>query len=148
MAGKVICQNKKAQYEYFISERYEGGIVLTGSEVKSLRQSKASLTDAYARIIDNEIVLYNMHISPYPYSHHETLDPKRRRKVLMHRQEIKRLAGKVKEKGYSLIPTKVYFKDSWAKVELALAKGKKLYDKRESLKKKDEEREIETRRKH
>lgn len=146
MAIKLICQNKKAQHEYFISERYEGGIVLTGGEVKSLRQNKASLTDAYARIIDNEIVIYNMHISPYPYTHQEAPDPKRRRKVLMHRQEIRRLSVKVKEKGFSLIPTKLYFKDSWAKVELGLAKGKKLYDKRESLKKKDEEREMDRRR--
>ncbi len=139
---KIVCQNKKAAHEYFIIERYEVGLALTGSEVKSLRNSKATLTDGYAKLVNGEVFLYNVHISPYSHTHHEEQEPMRARKVLMHRQEIRRLLGKVQEKGFSLIPTKVYFKDGWAKLELALAKGKKVYDKRESIKKKDEQREL------
>lgn len=139
---KVVCQNKKAAHEYFIVERFEAGIVLTGSEVKSLRQGKANLADGYAQVVGGEVLLYNVHISPYSHAHHEEQDPTRTRKLLVHRREIKKLIGKVQEKGFTLIPTKIYFKNGWAKVELALAKGKKLYDKRESIKRREEEREI------
>jgi len=142
LSVKVVCQNKKAAHEYFITERYEAGLVLTGSEVKSLRQGKATLADGYAQVVGNEVLLYNVHISPYSHTHHEEQDPTRTRKVLFHRQEIRRLIGKIQEKGLTLIPTKIYFKNGWVKVELALAKGKKLYDKRESIKRREEEREI------
>ncbi|MDD5450920.1 MAG: SsrA-binding protein SmpB [Desulfovibrionales bacterium] len=142
MSVKVVCQNKKAAHEYFITERYEAGLVLTGSEVKSLRQGKATLADGYAQVVGGEVLLYNVHISPYSHTHHEEQDPTRTRKVLFHRQEIRRLIGKIQEKGLTLIPTKIYFKNGWVKVELALAKGKKLYDKRESIKRREEEREI------
>ncbi|MEW5947946.1 MAG: SsrA-binding protein SmpB [Thermodesulfobacteriota bacterium] len=142
MSIKVVCQNKKAAHEYFITERYEAGLALTGSEVKSLRQGKANLTDGYAQLVGGEVLLYNVHISPYSHTHHEEQDPTRTRKVLLHRQEIKRLIGKIQEKGFTLIPTRIYFKNGWVKVELALAKGKKLYDKRESIKRREEEREI------
>lgn len=142
MSVKLVCQNKKAAYEYFITERYEAGLVLTGSEVKSLRQGRATLADGYAQVVGNEVLLYNVHISPYSHTHHEEQAPTRTRKVLFHRQEIRRLIGKIQEKGLTLIPIKIYFKNGWVKVELALAKGKKLYDKRESIKRREEEREI------
>ncbi|MEW6327793.1 MAG: SsrA-binding protein SmpB [Thermodesulfobacteriota bacterium] len=142
MSVKVVCQNKKAAHDYFITERYEAGLVLTGSEVKSLRQGKANLADGYAQVVDDEVLLYNVHISPYSHTHHVEQDPTRTRKVLLHRQEIRRLIGKIQEKGFTLIPTRIYFKNGWVKVELALAKGKKLYDKRESIKRREEEREI------
>lgn len=136
----MICQNKKAFYDYAIVEKYEAGIVLTGSEVKSLRENKASLVDGYARVVSGEVLLYNVHISPYSHTH-EQQNPIRTRKLLMRKGEIRRLSGKVQEKGLALIPLKMYFKDGWAKLELALAKGKKTYDKRESIKRKDQERE-------
>lgn len=142
MNVKVVCQNKKAAYEYFIAERYEAGLVLTGSEVKSLRQGKANLSDGYAQVVGSEILLYNVHISSYAHAGHEEQDPIRTRKLLLHRREIKKLLGKVQEKGFTLIPTRIYFKNGLAKVELALAKGKKLYDKRETIKRREEEREI------
>lgn len=141
MNVKVVCRNKRAAHDYFITETYEAGMVLTGSEVKSLRQGKANLSDGYAQVVGEEVLLYNVHISPYSHAHYEQ-DPTRTRKLLLHRQELKRLIGKIREKGFTLIPTKIYFKNGWAKVELALAKGKKLYDKRETLKRKEEEREI------
>lgn len=142
MSIKIVCQNRKASFDYHIDETLEAGMVLLGPEVKSLRDGRASLVDSYARIKSGELFLYSMHITPYPFSHHLELDPTRTRKLLLNKREIKRLIGKTEEKGYALIPTKVYFKDGRAKVELALAKGKKKYDKRRSLKEKEMKREM------
>jgi SsrA-binding protein len=142
MEKKIICQNKKAFHEYTIDEVVEAGIVLLGPEVKSLRGGRANLGDAYSRIKDSEVFVYNMHISPYPYAHYLNIDPLRTRKLLLNRAEIKRLIGKTKEKGYSLIPLKAYFSGSRIKLELGLAKGKKTYDKRQTLKEKEMKREM------
>ena len=147
MDKKIVCQNKKAFHDYSINEVLEAGIVLLGPEVKSLRDGRSSLVDGYARIKNGEVFLYNMHITPYPFAHNLNLDPKRTRKLLLNKQEIKRLIGKTKEKGYTLIPLKVYFFNSRAKVELGLAKGKKKFDKRHALKEKEQKREIEQARK-
>lgn len=138
---RVVTQNKKAYHDYYIEERYEAGIVLTGTEVKSLREGKANLKDSYAKVRDGELYLVNTHISPYSYGNIYNHDPKRDRKLLMHKKEIWRLSGKMKERGYTLVPLSLYFdKRNMAKVELALVKGKTLYDKRESIRKKDERR--------
>ena len=139
---KLICQNKKARHEYELGDRYEAGLVLTGTEVKSLRMGKANLTDAYARIIGGEAWLMNAHISPYPMAYFGNHDPLRRRKLLLRRQELKRLYGRVQEQGHSLIPLRLYFKNGLAKAELALAKGKKTHDKRHALKEADAKREM------
>jgi SsrA-binding protein len=147
MAKKIVCQNKKATHDYFIDEVFEAGMVLKGPEVKSLREGRASLVDSYARVRKGEVFLYNMRITPYPYAHHVDLEPRRVRKLLLGRKEIKRLIGKTEQKGYTLIPTKVYFLGSWAKVEVALAKGKRKYDKRQALKEKDMKREMDQARK-
>ncbi|MFH1625177.1 MAG: SsrA-binding protein SmpB [Pseudomonadota bacterium] len=140
---KVICRNKKAWYDYSIGETYEAGIVLVGSEIKSCRQGNVSLRDSYARIKHGELYLINTHISPYIYANQFNHDPLRDRKLLLHSGEIKRLIGKIKERGMTLIPLSMYLKNGKAKVELGLAKGKKLYDKRESIKSKTEKRELE-----
>ncbi|MBI4524062.1 MAG: SsrA-binding protein SmpB [Deltaproteobacteria bacterium] len=140
---KAVCVNRKARHDYFIDETYEAGLVLTGSEVKSLREGKANLKDSYARIIRGEAFLLNTHISPYTAAHQFNHDPTRTRKLLLHKQEIRRLSGKVAERGLTLIPLKLYFKNGKAKVELGLARGKKLYDKRETLKRKAARREVE-----
>ncbi len=142
MEKKIICQNKKAFHDYTIDEVVEAGVVLLGPEVKSLRGGRANLGDAYSRIKDGEVFVYNMHISPYPYAHYLNLDPLRTRKLLLNRAEIKRLIGKTKEKGYALIPLKAYFLGSKIKIELGLAKGKKSYDKRQTLKEKEMKREM------
>ena len=142
MEKKIICRNKKAFHDYTIDEVVEAGIVLLGPEVKSLRGGRANLGDAYSRIKDSEVYVYNMHISPYPYAHYLNLDPLRTRKLLLNRSEIKRLIGKTKEKGYALIPLKAYFLGSKIKIELGLAKGKKSYDKRQTLKEKEMKREM------
>lgn len=147
MTKKTVCQNKKARHNYFIDESIEAGMVLLGPEVKSLRDGRASLVDGYARIDKGEVFLYNMHITPYPFANYMQLDPKRTRKLLLNRKEIKRLIGKTKEKGYSLIPLKVYFSGSRAKVEIGLAKGKKKFDKRQTLKEKELKREMDQARK-
>ena len=147
MSQRVICKNRKASHDYFIEETYEAGMVLLGPEVKSLREGRANLVDSYARIKGGEMYLYNMHISPYPYAHYIEIEPTRTRKLLMHKKEIKRLIGKTEERGYSLIPLKVYFSGARAKVELGLAKGKRKYDKRQSLKEKDLKREMDQERK-
>jgi SsrA-binding protein len=144
---KIVCQNKRASHDYFIDEVLEAGMVLLGPEVKSLREGRASLADGYARVRNGEVYLHNMHITPYPYAHYLDLDPKRTRKLLLNRREIKKLIGKTKEKGYSLIPLKVYFSGSRAKVEIGLAKGKKKVDKRRTLKEKELKREMEQERK-
>ncbi|MBI4489553.1 MAG: SsrA-binding protein SmpB [Deltaproteobacteria bacterium] len=140
---KAICVNRKARHDYFIEETYEAGLVLRGSEVKSLRDGKANLKDSYARILKGEAFLLNAHISPYPAANQFNHEPTRNRKLLLHKQEIRRLTGKVMERGLTLIPLKLYFKDGRAKVELGLARGKKLYDKRETLRRKVAQREIE-----
>ena len=147
MSEKVVCQNRKARHEYFIEETFEAGMVLAGPEAKSLRDGRANLVDSYARVKKGEVFLYNMHISPYPFAHHVNLDPVRTRKLLLTRKEIKRLIGKAEEKGYTMIPLKVYFSGGWAKVEIGLAKGKKKADKRQAIKEKDMKRDMERERK-
>ncbi|MFW6147868.1 MAG: SsrA-binding protein SmpB [Thermodesulfobacteriota bacterium] len=142
MQKRVVCQNRKARHDYFIEEVYEAGIVLVGPEVKSLRQGRASLKDAYARVKNEELFLYNMHISAYPFAHHVVIDSDRARKLLMHKSEIKRLIGKTEQKGYSLIPLSIYLLEGRFKVELALAKGRKKYDKRHVLKEREMKREM------
>lgn len=139
---KLIAQNRKAYFDYYIDDLYEAGLVLTGPEVKSLRLGKANINDAYARLRKGEVYLYNAHIAPYPYAPQDRYDPTRPRKLLLHHREIKRLIGKTEERGYTLIPLKLYFKDQYAKVELGLARGKKKYDKRETIRRRDQEREM------
>ena len=140
--SKIIVDNRKARHDYFLVEKFEAGIVLVGTEVKSLRAGRANLKDSYAQIDDGELYLYNMHISPYEHGSFSNVDPTRKRKLLMHKREIMRLLGKVKEKGLTLVPTKLYFSNGMVKVEIALAQGKKLHDKRASQKEKDAKREI------
>ena len=142
---KNIAQNKKARHDYFIEETYECGIELVGTEVKSLREGKVNLKDSYASITEGEVFVKNMHISPYEKGNIFNKDPLRERKLLLHKREILKLIGKIKEKGYSLIPLSLYFKNSKVKLELALARGKKLYDKRDDIAKKDASREIDRR---
>lgn len=142
MSIKVICRNRKARYDYNIEATFEAGVVLKGSEVKSLRQGQGNLKEGYAGIKEGEVFLYNVHISPYAQAARDNPDPVRERKLLLHKKEIKRLIGKIQERGYTLIPLQMYFKDGKAKVELGLARGKKLYDKRETLRRKAMEREV------
>lgn len=144
---KLICRNRKAYFEYVIDALYEAGLVLKGTEVKSLRQGRANIEDAYARFRDGELFLYNAHISPYTHAAVDSHEPNRPRKLLIHRWELKRLLGKVQERGYTLIPLKLYFKDQHAKVEIALARGKKKHDKRETIRRREEQRELERARK-
>ncbi|HHW39663.1 MAG TPA: SsrA-binding protein SmpB [Syntrophomonadaceae bacterium] len=139
---KVVAENRKARHDYFIEETYEAGIALAGTEVKSLRAGKASLRDSYAEVSNGEVFVHNMHISPYEKGNRFNRDPKRPRKLLLHKQEIRRLLGQTTQKGYTLIPLRIYFKRGKAKVEIALARGKKLYDKRESIARRDAQREI------
>lgn len=143
MSERVVCTNKKAYHNYQIEDTLEAGISLKGTEVKALREGKANITDSYAKIVGREIFLVNAHISPYSCGNIYNHDPLRTRKLLLHRKQIDRLIGKINERGYTLIPLKIYFnRRGFAKVELALAKGKKLYDRREEIKKRDEEREL------
>lgn len=143
MPEKTITVNRKARHEYHIEETFEAGIELTGTEVKSLRAGRANLQDSYARVENSELLLYNMHISPFEQGNRFNHEPKRTRRLLMHKYEIMRLLGKVREKGFSLIPLRVYFKNGWVKVELALARGKKLYDKRQDIAERDARRDME-----
>ena len=144
MSKKIVATNKKAFHDYAIESTIEAGVVLTGPEVKSLRAGRANLRDGYAAIEKEEVWLYNVHISPYSHATNVQTDPLRTRKLLLHEREIKKLTGKVKEKGFALIPTKIYFiPNGKVKIELALARGKKLYDKRAALKKKQSDRELE-----
>ncbi|MFQ5916106.1 MAG: SsrA-binding protein SmpB [Nitrospinota bacterium] len=145
MAGgiKIICENRKARHDYTLEESFEAGLVLQGSEVKSLRAGRAHLKDSYADVRDEEVYLIGTHISPYDPASDMNHDPERDRKLLLHHREIRKLIGKVKERGLTLIPLKMYFKGGKAKVEIALARGKKSYDKRETLKRKEAEREVE-----
>lgn len=140
---KVVCVNRQARHNYFIDETYEAGLVLLGSEVKSLRDGKANLVDSYAQIRRGEAFLINAHISPYAGANQFNHEPNRMRKLLLHAREIERLTGKTKERGLTLIPLKIYFKEGRAKVELGLARGKKLYDKRDTLRRKMAQREVE-----
>jgi SsrA-binding protein len=139
---KVVTDNRKARHDFHIMETYEAGMALQGTEVKSLRGGKANLKDAYARIENGEVFLYNMHISPYEQGNRFNHDAKRTRKLLMHKYEINKLYSKVREKGLTLVPLKVYFSKGRAKIELALAQGKKLYDKRQDMAERDAKREI------
>ncbi len=140
---KLVANNKKAYHDYFIEEKYETGICLHGTEVKSLRMGKCSVKEAFIRIENGEVFVYGMHISPYEKGNIFNKDPLRVRKLLLHKQEINKLTGKIAEKGYTLVPLQVYFKDGRAKVEIGLAKGKKLYDKRQDIAKKDQRRATE-----
>ena len=140
---KLIANNKKAYHEYFIDETYEAGIALHGTEVKSMRMGKCSIKEAFIRIENGEMTVYGMHISPYEKGNIFNKDPLRPRKLLLHKYEINKLAGKIAEKGYTIVPLKVYLKGSLVKLEVGLAKGKKLYDKRQDIAKKDARREAE-----
>ena len=140
---KLVANNKKAFHDYFIEETYETGVALHGTEVKSIRMGKCSIKESFVRIENGEVFVYGMHVSPYEKGNLFNKDPLRVKKLLMHRQEINRLEGKIKEKGYTLVPLQVYFKDGKVKVEIGLARGKKLYDKRESIAKNDVRRETE-----
>jgi SsrA-binding protein len=140
---RMIANNKKAFHDYFIDETYEAGIALHGTEVKSLRMGKCSIKEAFVRIENGEVYIYGMHVSPYEKGNIFNKDPLRVKKLLMHKYEINKLSGKIKEKGYTLVPLQVYFKEGKVKVEIGLARGKKLYDKREDIAKKDSRREME-----
>jgi SsrA-binding protein len=140
---KPVCQNKRARINYFIDETYEAGIVLVGTEVKALRDGRANLKDSYAMIRDDELFLYDLHISPYTHGNRANHDPLRIRKLLMHKQEIRRLYGKSQERGLALIPLRMYFRNGKVKVEIGVGRGKKLYDKREDIKLKEDRRAIE-----
>ncbi len=141
--AKLVANNKKAYHEYFIEEKYEAGLVLAGTEVKSLRQGKCSIKEAFVRVEGGEVFVYGMNISPYEKGNIFNKDPLRIRKLLLHKSEIRKLIGKSAEAGYTLVPLQVYFKDGRAKIEIGLAKGKKLYDKRADMAKKDMRREVE-----
>jgi SsrA-binding protein len=141
-AERTVVANRRARHDYHLEETYEAGIQLVGSEVKSLREGRASLQDAYAKVRRGEVWLVNMHIAPYPQAGPFNHDPLRARKLLLHKAEIRRLVGKVKERGYTLVPLRVYFRRGLAKVELALARGKKQYDKREDLARREAERQV------
>jgi len=139
---KVVATNRKARHDYLIEDTFEAGIVLTGSEIKSIRAGQVNLRDGYAALRDGELWLLNAHIAPYHQASYENHEPRRERKLLMHRREINRLTGKLQEKGLTLVPLQLYLKNSRAKVELGLARGKKLYDKRQSMRERDDQRQI------
>ena len=141
--SRLIANNKKAYHDYFIEETYEAGIALHGTEVKSLRMGKCSIKESVVRIENEEVYIYGMHISPYEKGNIFNRDPLRVKKLLLHKSEIRKMKGKIAEKGYTLVPLKVYFNRSLVKVEIGLAKGKKLYDKRQDIAKKDQRREAE-----
>lgn len=139
---KIVASNRKARHEYFIEDTIEAGLVLKGTEVKSIRQGKINVKESYAVVENGEVYVYNMHISPYEQGNIYNVDPIRKRKLLLHKREIRKLDSFIMQKGYTLVPLTVYIKDGLVKVELAVAKGKKLYDKRESIAKRDAERRI------
>ena len=139
---KIIAENRKARHDYFIEDEFEAGMVLKGTEVKSLRQGRANLKDSYAKIRNGEVWVHQMHISPYPFAYYDNHDPVRIRKLLLHNYEIKKLYGKLNERGYSLIPLRLYFREGKVKMLLGLAKGKRQYDKRESLRQRDQKRDM------
>ena len=140
---KLVANNKKAYHDYFVDEKFEAGLVLHGTEVKSLRLGKCSIKEAFIRIENGEVWVYGMHISPYEMGNIFNKDPLRPKKLLLHKYEINKLLGKIKEKGFTLVPLQVYFKDGRAKIEMGLCRGKKLYDKRQDIAKKDQKREAE-----
>lgn len=140
---RLVANNKKAYHDFFIEETYEAGIALHGTEVKSLRMGKCSIKESFIRIENDEVFIYGMHISPYEKGNIFNKDPLRIKKLLMHKYEIRKLRARIQEKGYTLVPLKVYFHQSLVKVEIGLAKGKKLYDKRDDIAKKDQQREAE-----
>ena len=142
-SSKQIASNRKAFHDYFIEDKYEAGIELSGTEVKSIRLGAVNLRDSFCAVKDGEMFLYGMHVSPYEKGNIFNKDPLRARKLLMHKAEIHKLGGKIAEKGFTLVPLQVYFKGSLVKVEIGLARGKKLYDKREDIAKKDQRRELE-----
>ncbi len=144
---KVICRNRKAYFEYSIEGLYEAGLVLKGTEVKSMRQGKANIDDSFAKFRDGELFLYNAHISPYSHAALDSHNPERPRKLLLHGWELKRLLGKLQERGFTLIPLRLYFKDEHVKVEIGLARGKKKVDKRETIKRREQQREMDRARK-
>ena len=139
---KIVTVNKKAKYDYFIEDTYEAGMVLLGTEVKSLRLGRVNLKDSYARIKKGEVFVHQMHIGAYPFASYENHDPLRKRKLLLHKYEIKKLYGKVNEKGFSLIPLRVYFQNGKAKMTIAIAKGKRRHDKRETIRRREEKRDL------
>ena len=140
---KIVAENRKARHNYFIEQTCEAGMVLLGTEVKSLRLGRVNLKDSYARIKNGEVFVYQMHISVYPFAYYGNHDPLRIRKLLLHKYEINKLYGKVNEKGFSLVPLKLYFQNGRAKMTLALARGKRQYDKRETIRRRDEQRDLE-----
>jgi SsrA-binding protein len=144
---KKVTENRKARHDYFIEDTYEAGMILLGTEVKSLRLGRANLKDAYARITNGEVFVHQVHIGAYPFASYDNHDPLRPRKLLLNRHEIKRLYGKVNEKGYALIPLNIYFRDGKAKMTLALAKGKRKHDKRETIRRRDEKRDLDRQKK-
>jgi SsrA-binding protein len=145
---KLIAANKKARHDFFIEDEIEAGMVLLGTEVKALRSGQCNLKDSYARIKNGEVYVHQMHISPYKFAYYNNHEPLRVRKLLLHKSEIKRLTRKMNEKGFSLIPLKVYFKEGKVKLSVGLARGKKLYDKRETIKQRDAKRDLDRARKH
>ena len=140
---KLIANNKKAYHDYFIEDKYEAGIVLVGTEVKSIRMGRCSIKESFIRVDNGEVYIYNMHISPYEKGNIFNKDPLRVRKLLLHKHQINRIAGQVAQKGYTLVPLRIYLKGSLVKVEVGLARGKKLHDKRQDIAKKDQRREAE-----
>jgi SsrA-binding protein len=139
---KIVAENRKARHDYLIVDQYEAGLVLTGTEVQSLRLGRANLKDSYAKVKDGEVWLYQVHISPYPFAYYNNHEPLRVRKLLLHKREITRLYAKANEQGYTLVPLKLYFKAGKAKVTLALAKGKREFDKRQSIRDREQKREM------
>ena len=139
---KLVAQNKKATHDYHIEETYEAGLVLTGTEIKSIRAGKVNLKDSFARISNGEAYIHNMHISPFEHGNRFNHEPTRARKLLLHKEQIAKLIGHTKEKGFSIVPLKLYLRNGFAKLDIALAKGKKLHDKRQALAKKDADRQI------
>jgi|SRR5690606_20561191 len=142
MSGRVVASNRKARHNYHIEETIEAGIVLTGTEVKSVRAGRVSLADAYAVVERGEVWLYNMHIAPYAHGNRWNHEPNRRRKLLLHKREIDYLAGKVRQQGYTLVPLQVHLRGDWVKVELGVARGKKLHDKRRAIAEREAQRRI------
>ncbi len=141
-ADRIVVQNRKARHEYHVLDTWETGVVLQGTEVKSLREGKANMQDSFARVMNGEVWLFNLHISPYEQGNRFNHEPTRTRKLLLHKREISSLIGKVKERGLTLVPTRLYFKDGRAKVELALARGRKAHDKRQVLAERDAQKEM------
>ena len=144
---KIVAENRKARHDYMILDQFEAGMVLTGTEVQSMRLGKVNLKDSYAKVKNGEVFLYQMHIGPYPFAHFNNHEPLRTRNLLLHRREINRLFVKVNEQGHTLVPLRVYFKKGKAKVVIAVAKGKREYDKRESIRKREHDREMDRARK-